>query len=128
MELIEAIFRPFKLEEVKATLTQKGIHGATITEMWVHCHYKTNGSDFRGLAYGDGYIPRIKLEVVVDEEHRSKAIAAILHAANTGGIGDKNGDGMIFVSPVVDAIRIRTGEHGDPKHHHPHAHAHAHAA
>ena len=108
MEMIEAIIRPFKMEEVKESLTSMGIRGATVTEVRGHGLKTGNREVYRGSAYALEFIPMIKLEVAVTEEQKADAIAAIVHAAQSG----KTGDGRIFVLPIVEAIRIRTEEHG----------------
>ena len=107
MQKIEAIIRPFKLEEVKATLNAMGIPGATVSEVWVHSREKSNAAPFHSTAIGADYVSRIKLELVVPDEKRRDTTDAIRRVANTG----KLGDGTILVSQVYDAIRIRTGEH-----------------
>jgi len=108
MEMIEAIIKPFKMEEVKDTLTAMGINGATITEVKVHGSQRGQPGDYRGATYWFDFHPMIKLEVVVTAEQNASAIAAILAVAKTGKVGD----GRIFVLPLDQAIRIRTAEHG----------------
>ena len=108
MEKIEAIFKPYKLDEVKGILTGMGIHGATVTEVRVHGSQKSHREIYRGAGYGVEFLPMIKLEVVVADQQKGDAIAAILRVAKTG----KLGDGKIFVLPIDEAIRIRTEEHG----------------
>ena len=108
MEMIEAIIKPFKLDEVKGVLTAMGIHGATVTEVRGHGRRKGNREVYRGSTYTADFHPMIKLEVVVPDEQKSVAIAAILSVAKSG----KAGDGKIFVLPIDEAIRIRTEEHG----------------
>jgi nitrogen regulatory protein PII len=108
MEMIEAIIKPFKLDEVKGILTAMGIHGATVTEVRGHGRQKGNRQVYRGSTYSEDFHPMIKLEVVVPDDQKAAAIAAILGAAKSG----RNGDGKIFVLPIDEAIRIRTEEHG----------------
>jgi len=108
MEMIEAIIKPFKLDEVKGVLTAMGIHGATVTEVRGLGRHKGNREVYRGSAYSMDFHPMIKLEIVVPDEQKSSAIAAILNAAKSG----RAGDGKIFVLPIDEAIRIRTEEHG----------------
>lgn len=108
MEMIEAIIKPFKLDEVKGVLTAMGIHGATVTEVRGHGRHKGNREVYRGSSYSADFHPMIKLEVVVPDEQKSSAVAAILSAAKSG----RSGDGKIFILPIEEAIRIRTEEHG----------------
>ena len=108
MEMIEAIIKPFKLDEVKGVLTAMGIHGATVTEVRGLGRHKGNREVYRGSTYSHDFHPMIKLEVVVPDEQKAGAIAAILGAAKSG----KAGDGKIFVLPIDQAVRIRTEEHG----------------
>jgi len=108
MQKIEATIRSFKLEEVREMLISIGIHAATVTEVQVHNHRRKKGETSRGSPNVDAFIPRIKLEVVVPDEQWRVTTDAILRASKTGIFGD----GKIFVLPVVDAIRIRTEEHG----------------
>ena len=104
MKKIEAIIKPFKLEEVKDVLTGMRIHGATVSEVRMQSPQRVH----HDLAYGEDFQPKIKLELVVTDEQKNDAVEAILHAAKTGRVGD----GRIFVIDIKDAIRIRTGEHG----------------
>jgi nitrogen regulatory protein PII len=106
--MIEAIIKPFKMDEVKEILTAMGIHGATVTEVRGHGRQIGTREVFRGSAYGMEFLPMIKLEVAVADEQKADALAAILRVAKTG----KAGDGRIFVLPIDDVIRIRTEEHG----------------
>ncbi len=108
MHKIEAIIRPFKLEEVKASLAAMGIPGATVSEVWVQRRRNENGHANRNSSQREGFLPRIRLELVVTDERWRDTTTAILRAANTG----KLEDGNIFVTEVVDAVHIRTGEHG----------------
>ena len=108
MEKIEAIFKPYKLDEVKENLVVMGIHGATVTQVRGHDMQSAKEKAYRGSPYGVEFLPMIRLEVVVTAEQKATAIAAILSVAKTG----RAGDGRIFVSPLDDAIRIRTEEHG----------------
>jgi nitrogen regulatory protein P-II 1 len=108
MKKIEAIIKPFKLEEVKDILSAMRIHGATVTEVRVHSRQKGKAEVYRGAKFGEEFIPKIKLELVVTDEQKSGAVDAILHAAKTGKVGD----GRVFVLEISDAIRIRTGERG----------------
>jgi nitrogen regulatory protein P-II 1 len=108
MKKIEAIIRPFKLDEVKEALTEVGIKGLTITEVRGYGRQKGHTETYRGSEYRIEFIPKIKIEVVVDASISEKVIDAILKAAKTGQVGD----GKIFVYDVEDAIRIRTEESG----------------
>ena len=109
MKKIEAIIKPFKLEEVKDALGELGIEGMTVTEVKGFGRQKGHTEIYRGSEYTVDFLPKIKLEVVVADERVEAAIAAIIKAAKTGKIGD----GKVFVSNIEDAIRIRTDERGD---------------
>ncbi len=109
MKKIEAIIKPFKLEEVKSGLSEVGIEGMTVTEVKGFGRQKGHTEIYRGSEYTVDFLPKIKVEVVVGDESVQPAIDAILAAAKTGKIGD----GKVFVSTVESAIRIRTGETGD---------------
>lgn len=108
MKKIEAIIRPFKLDEVKEALLEAGIHGMTITEVRGYGRQKGHKETYRGSEYQIEFVPKLKIEIVVDEKLGEKAIEAILRTAKTGQVGD----GKIFVSEISDAIRIRTDESG----------------
>jgi nitrogen regulatory protein P-II 1 len=105
---IEAIIKPFKLDEVKESLNEVGIQGMTVTE--VKGFGRTGGKKevYRGSAYVVDFVPKVKLEIIVKDDQVHQVIEAITTAARTGRIGD----GKIFVTPVEEVIRIRTGEHG----------------
>ncbi|MFY9271132.1 MAG: P-II family nitrogen regulator [Candidatus Manganitrophaceae bacterium] len=109
MKKIEAIIKPFKLEEVKKALSDIGIHGMTISEVKGFGRQKGHKEQYRGAEYTIDFVPKIKLEIVISDEDEEKAIATIMAAAKTGNIGD----GKIFVTPLSDAVRIRTGESGE---------------
>src|SRR5262245_18539214 len=104
----EAIIKPFKLDEVKDRLTAVGGQGLTVTEVKGFRRQKGHTEMYRGAEYVIDYLPKTKLEVLASEEHVDDIIHAIMTAAHTGRIGD----GKIFVLPVEDTVRIRTGEHG----------------
>ena len=106
---IEAIIKPFKLEEVKEALTEIGVEGLTVTEVKGFGRQKGHTEIYRGSEYTVDFLPKVKSEVVLAESIISKAIATIVKAAKTGKIGD----GKIFVLPVEEAIRIRTEEKGE---------------
>jgi nitrogen regulatory protein P-II 1 len=109
MKKVEAIIKPFKLDEVKEGLSEIGIHGMTVTE--VKGFGRTGGKKevYRGSAYVVDFVPKVKLEIIVSDDSVRQVVSAITEAARTGRIGD----GKIFVSSVDDVIRIRTGETGD---------------
>ncbi|MBF0526828.1 MAG: P-II family nitrogen regulator [Deltaproteobacteria bacterium] len=109
MKKIEAIIKPFKLDDVKDRLTEAGIHGMTITEVKGFGRQKGHTEIYRGAEYVVDLLPKIKVDVVVPDDLLDKAIGIIKDAAFTGKIGD----GKIFVYNVEQAIRIRTGESGD---------------
>ncbi len=108
MKKIEAIIKPFKLDEVKEALHDLGVQGLTVTEVKGFGRQKGHTELYRGAEYVVDFLPKIKLEVVVSEDMAGKVVAAIVESANTGRIGD----GKIFVLPLEEAIRIRTGERG----------------
>jgi nitrogen regulatory protein P-II 1 len=109
MKKVEAIIKPFKLDEVKESLAEIGVHGMTVTE--VKGFGRTGGKKevYRGSAYVVDFVPKVKLEIVVPDESVRQVVTAIMEAAKTGRIGD----GKIFVSSMEDVIRIRTGETGE---------------
>ncbi len=108
MKKIEAIIKPFKLDEVKEALHEVGIQGITVTEAKGFGRQKGHTELYRGAEYVVDFLPKVKLEVVLDDALTERAVEAIQNAAKTGRIGD----GKIFVSSVEDVIRIRTGEKG----------------
>ncbi len=108
MKKVEAIIKPFKLDEVKDALHGIGIQGLTVTEVKGFGRQKGHTELYRGAEYVVDFLPKIKLEIAVSDEMVEKAIQAIVESANTGRIGD----GKIFVLPMEEAIRIRTGERG----------------
>lgn len=108
MKKIEAIIKPFKLDDVKEALNEKGIKGMTISEVKGYGRQKGHKEIYRGAEYIVDFIPKIKLELIVDAEHVDEVVECIRQAALTGKIGD----GKIFVLPVEDVIRVRTGETG----------------
>ena len=109
MKLIIAIIRPFKLDEVREALGEVGVSGLTVTEVKGFGRQKGHTELYRGAEYVVDFLPKVKVEVVVADDMVEAAIEAIISAART----DKIGDGKIFVTPVEQAIRIRTGETGD---------------
>ena len=108
MKKIEAIIKPFKLDEVKEALHEVGVSGITVTEAKGFGRQKGHTELYRGAEYVVDFLPKVKIEVVMDDGLVDRAIEAIQHAAHTGRIGD----GKIFVTPVEEVIRIRTGEKG----------------
>ena len=108
MKKIEAIIKPFKLDEVKDALASIGIYGMTVWEAKGFGRQKGHTELYRGAEYVIDFLPKVKIEVVVDDSMVEKVVDAIINAARTGRIGD----GKIFIIPVEDAIRIRTGERG----------------
>ncbi len=108
MKKIEAIIRPFKLEEVKEALVEEGIRGLTISEVRGYGRQKGHTETYRGSEYRIEFVPKIKIEVVVEDSKVEKIIDAILKTGKTGQVGD----GKIFIYNIEDAVRIRTGESG----------------
>jgi nitrogen regulatory protein P-II 1 len=109
MKKIEAIIKPFKLDEVKDALNQIGLKGITVLEAKGFGRQKGHTELYRGAEYVVDFLPKVKIELVIEDEMVEKAVEAIRGSAYTGRIGD----GKIFVSQIDDAIRIRTGERGD---------------
>ncbi|MGB7287015.1 MAG: P-II family nitrogen regulator [Salaquimonas sp.] len=109
MKKIEAIIKPFKLDEVKEALQEAGLQGITVTEAKGFGRQKGHTELYRGAEYVVDFLPKVKIEVVVSDDGVDAAVEAIRSAAQTGRIGD----GKIFVSPVEQVIRIRTGETGE---------------
>src|SRR5471032_1421355 len=109
MKKIEAIIKPFKLEEVKDALSELGIEGMTVTEVKGFGRQKGHTEIYRGSEYTVDFLPKIKIELVVADAQKDAAVKAIIKTAKTGKIGD----GKIFVSTMEEAIRIRTDERGD---------------
>ncbi|MFO7975148.1 MAG: P-II family nitrogen regulator [Candidatus Hydrogenedentota bacterium] len=109
MKRVEAIIKPFKLEEVKESLANAGIQGITVTEVKGFGRQKGHKELYRGAEYMVEFLPKVKLEVVIGDDKLESVVEAIVKAASTGRIGD----GKIFISSVDDAIRIRTAESGE---------------
>ncbi|MCP4344497.1 MAG: P-II family nitrogen regulator [Desulfobacterales bacterium] len=109
MKKIEAIIKPFKLDDVKEALNEIGVQGMTISEVKGYGRQKGHKEIYRGAEYVVDFIPKMKIEVIVDDELKDKVVDKIRQAANTG----KLGDGKIFVFPVEEVVRIRTGETGN---------------
>ena len=108
MKKLECIIRPFKLEEVKDALNNVGVRGMTVSEVRGFGRSRGHTELYRGSEYTIEFVPKLKLEIVVEEENTDKVIDAVQQAAST----DKIGDGKIFVVPIDETIRIRTGERG----------------
>ncbi|APX91600.1 nitrogen regulatory protein P-II family [Franzmannia pantelleriensis] len=108
MKLVTAIIKPFKLDDVRESLSEIGVQGITVTEVKGFGRQKGHTELYRGAEYVVDFLPKVKLEVAVDDAMADKVIDAITSVANTGKIGD----GKIFVSPLEQVIRIRTGETG----------------
>lgn len=109
MKKIESIIKPFKLDEVKDAISELGIKGMTVSEVKGFGRQKGHTELYRGAEYVVDFLPKIKIELVVKDEDVSKVVEAIINAAKTGRIGD----GKIFVMPIDEIIRIRTGETGE---------------
>ena len=108
MKKIEAIVKPFKLDDVKEALNEIGIQGMTISEVKGYGRQKGHKEIYRGAEYVVDFIPKVKIEIIVAADRAEQVVGAIQKAANTGKIGD----GKIFIFPVEEVIRVRTGEKG----------------
>jgi nitrogen regulatory protein P-II 1 len=108
MKKVEAIIKPFKLDEVKEALHEVGIQGITVTEAKGFGRQKGHTELYRGAEYVVDFLPKVKIEVVMEDSMVERAVEAIQHAAHTGRIGD----GKVFITNIEEAIRIRTGEKG----------------
>ncbi|MGH2361995.1 MAG: P-II family nitrogen regulator [bacterium] len=108
MKQIEAIIKPFKLDEVKDALTKVGIQGMTITEVKGFGRQKGHTELYRGAEYSVDFLPKVKIQILVPDDKAQQVVEAIVKTARTGKIGD----GKIFIVPVEEVIRIRTGEKG----------------
>ena len=109
MKKIEAIIKPFKMEDVKESLAEIGIEGMTVTEVKGFGRQKGHTEIYRGSEYTVDFLPKVKIELVLADDNADRAVAAIVRAAKTGKIGD----GKVFVSSIEEAIRIRTDERGE---------------
>ena len=109
MKKIEAIIKPFKMEDVKEALTEIGVEGMTVSEVKGFGRQKGHTEIYRGSEYTVDFLPKVKFEIVVPDDRVQKAVEAIVEAARTGKIGD----GKVFVVPIEEAIRIRTEERGE---------------
>jgi nitrogen regulatory protein P-II 1 len=108
MKLVTAVIKPFKVDDVKAALETLGVHGLTISEVQGYGRQKGHTEVYRGAEYKVDFVPKIKIEVVVDDESAEELVTAITSAAQTGKIGD----GKVWVVPVETVVRVRTGERG----------------
>jgi len=106
MKLITAIIKPFKLEEVRQALTEIGVHGMTVTEVKGFGRQKGHTEIYRGAEYIVNFLPKLRIEIAVGSDMADKAVQVITSGARTGQIGD----GKVFVTPIENAVRIRTGE------------------
>ena len=109
MKKIEAVIRPFKLDDVREALTELGVRGMTLTEVKGYGRQKGHTELYRGAEYKIDFLPKIKIEIISRDEMADQIVATIIKAAKTGQVGD----GKIFVSPVEDVIRVRTEESGE---------------
>jgi nitrogen regulatory protein PII len=109
MKMIEAIIKPFKLEEVKDALLEIGVHGMTVTEVKGFGRQKGSKETYRGAEYTTDFVPKVKIEVFVQKNQVARVIETITRSAKTGNVGD----GKIFVSDLSSVVRIRTGETGE---------------
>jgi len=108
MKLITAIVKPFTLQDVRAAIEQAGVHGLTFTEVQGYGRQKGHTEVYRGAEYAVDFVPKARVDVVVDDQSADKVVNAIVEAARTGKIGD----GKVWVTPVETLIRVRTGERG----------------
>ena len=109
MKLVTAIIKPFKLDEVREALSERGVHGMTVTELKGFGRQKGHTELYRGAEYVVDFLPKIKIEVAVSSERADEVVETIRNAANTESIGD----GKIFIQDLLHVVRIRTGETGD---------------
>jgi len=109
MKMVEAIVKPFKLDEVKDALTKAGVQGMTVEEVRGFGRQKGHTELYRGAEYSVDFLPKVKLQILVSDDKAAKVVEVITDSARTGKIGD----GKIFVTPVEEVIRIRTGEKGE---------------
>jgi nitrogen regulatory protein P-II 2 len=108
MKLVTAVIKPFKLDDVRETLSEIGVQGMTVTEVKGFGRQKGHTELYRGAEYAVDFLPKVKIEVAIDDGDLDAVVEAITRAANTGKVGD----GKIFVSPLEEVVRIRTGETG----------------
>jgi len=109
MKKIEAVIRPFRIDDVREALAEIGVRGLTLTEVKGYGRQKGHTELYRGSEYQIDFLPKMKIEVIVSDEMADKVVDTIIKAAKTGQVGD----GKIFISPIEDVIRVRTGESGE---------------
>jgi nitrogen regulatory protein P-II 1 len=109
MKMVEAIVKPFKLDEVKEALTKAGVQGMTVEEVKGFGRQKGHTELYRGAEYSVDFLPKVKIQILVPDDKTAKVVEVITDSARTGKIGD----GKIFVTPVEEVVRIRTGEKGE---------------
>jgi nitrogen regulatory protein P-II 1 len=108
MKLITAIVKPFKLDDVKEALETYGVHGLTVSEVNGYGRQKGHTEVYRGAEYQVDFVPKVRIEIVVDDSDAAGVLGVVVKAANTGQIGD----GKVWVTPIDDIVRVRTGERG----------------
>ena len=108
MRLVTAVIKPFKLDDVKAALETFGVHGLTVSEVQGYGRQRGHTEVYRGAEYTVSFVPKVKIEVVVDDADAADVVGVISKAAQTGSIGD----GKVWVTPVDEIVRVRTGERG----------------
>jgi nitrogen regulatory protein P-II 1 len=108
VKLVTAVVKPFKLDDVKEALETYGVHGLTVSEVNGYGRQKGHTEVYRGAEYTVDFVPKVRIEIVVDDADASGVVGVIVKAANTGQIGD----GKVWVTPVDDIVRVRTGERG----------------
>ena len=108
MKLIVAVIKPFKVDDVKTTLKSMGIDGMTVSEAQGYGRQSGHSEVYRGAAYTSDFVPKVRIEIVVDDEQTDEVVSAIVSSAETGTIGD----GKVWVIPVETVVRVRTGERG----------------
>ncbi|MCW2620784.1 MAG: transcriptional regulator [Frankiales bacterium] len=108
MRLVTAIVKPFKLDDVKVALETFGVHGLTVSEVQGYGRQRGHTEVYRGAEYTVSFVPKVKIEVVVDDADAADVLGVIAKAAHTGSIGD----GKVWITPVDDIVRVRTGERG----------------
>ena len=108
MRLVTAVLKPFKLEDVKSALESFGVHGMTVSEVQGHGRQRGHTEVYRGAEYTVSFVPKVRVEVLVDDADAATIVDVIVKAAQTGSIGD----GKVWSTPVDDVVRVRTGERG----------------
>ena len=108
MKLITAVIKPFRLDDVKAALETFGVHGMTVTEVQGHGRQRGHTEVYRGAEYAVDFVPKLRVDVLVDDADAADVLEVVVKAAHTGSIGD----GKVWVVPVEEVVRVRTGERG----------------